>query len=177
MASKKIPQKTDSVKPVSKKVKSDTKIPKNKKVALKRRKTIGGKNEPKVNMKKTSFLISYKKNLGNVSKSCEDVGINRTTFYDWQDADEAFKKSIQEINESGIDFVESKLFELIDGAQFEAVSNNGKVVTLKQAPNTQSVLFYLKTKGRSRGYVEKLEVDHNVSGLEHVTFIIKGKDK
>lgn len=180
MSSKKIPKKINSVPSASEKVKNSTKIPLVKKNALKRTKSSETKKHnysTKLDIKKTSFLTAFKKNMGNIGKSCDDIGIDRQTYYNWLAGNELFKKAIEDINEQGIDFVESKLFELIDGAQYEAVSHNGKVVNLKQAPNTQSVIFYLKTKGKSRGYVEKLEVDHNINTMENITFIIKGKDK
>lgn len=180
MATGKLPQKTNSVKSADKKTKIGVDVPKTKKSVLNQRKSSQTKKHnfsTKLDIKKTSFLTAFRKNLGNIGKSCEDIGIDRQTYYNWLAGNELFKKAIEEINESGIDFVESKLFELIDGAQYEAVSNNGKVVTLKQAPNTQSVLFFLKTKGKSRGYVEKLEIDHNINTMENITFIIKGKDK
>jgi hypothetical protein len=139
--------------------------------------TVKKKNNTNCNIKKAAMIKALKSNLGNVSKSCDEVGIERSTHYRWFEDDAEYKKTIHDIEEANIDFAECKLRELMEGANFQAVTNKGAIVTLKSAPNPTSVNFFLKTKGRSRGYAEKLEIDHNVNNLESVQFIIKGKDK
>ena len=58
--------------------------------------------------------------------------------------DPEYKKAVEDIAEQVIDFAESALYKNV---------RDGKEV---------STLFYLKTKGRKRGYVERLDIDAKV---------------
>lgn len=90
--------------------------------------------------KKTVVIEKMKKTLGNVTASCEAAQIARTTYYDWYEKDPEFRAAIDAIAESCIDFAESSLLQQIkDG-------------------NPTSTIFYLKTKGKKRGYVETQEL-------------------
>lgn len=89
------------------------------------------------------MVEAMKKSLGIVSTACAEVGINRWTHYDWLKNDEEYKAEIESISESVIDFAESKLHQLID---------KGDVA---------STIFYLKTKGKKRGYIERTELTGN----------------
>ena len=105
----------------------------------------------KVNLK-PKMIEALKQSRGNVSSSADAVGIAPVTHYEWMKDDEEYRKAVEEIKERTIDHVESKLQELID---------NG---------DTTATLFYLKTQGRKRGYVEterkeiggKIGIDTNV---------------
>lgn len=77
------------------------------------------------------------KGYGIIATACEKVGVSRTTYYRWCNADPAFKEKADEITETQVDFVESKLLQQI---------NEG---------DTTAIIFYLKTKGKKRGYNEK----------------------
>ena len=89
---------------------------------------------------KSKAPIVYHQNAGNVSKTCQALKISRKTFYEWYNNDPIFKESIDDVNESLIDFVESKLMQLI--------TNNEVAPTI----------FFLKTKGKKRGYIETNEI-------------------
>jgi hypothetical protein len=101
----------------------------------------------------TNKSLQYKKELivamelchGIVSDACKSVGVSRVTYYDYYNNDPEFKTSIDEIDGSVLDFVEGKLFKLIEKGDVAAI------------------LFYLKTKGKRRGYIEKSEIDHTVN--------------
>jgi hypothetical protein len=71
------------------------------------------------------------------------AGVGRSTFYKWMDDDEEFRKQVQDIDNVVLDFVESKLHKQIDGG------------------NPTSTIFYLKTKGRKRGYIETKDITNN----------------
>jgi len=88
---------------------------------------------------KKVILGALEKCLGVVTQACKQAGIGRTTFYEWCKVDKEFKKQVDEIESIALDFAESQLFKNI-GAGKEA-----------------SLIFYLKTKGRKRGYCEKTE--------------------
>ena len=92
-------------------------------------------------LKKEQLLQALTKSLGIVSTACASVGMSRTTYYKYYNDDEQFKSQVDDISDIAIDFAESQLFELIKGG------------------NITAVIFYLKTKGKKRGYVEKQELD------------------
>lgn len=87
------------------------------------------------------FLIAYEKSLGVLKPACDMTGMCRKTIWEWRKKYPEFDAACHDCEETAVDFVETKLYKLInDGAE-------------------ASTIFYLKTKGRKRGYVEKHEVD------------------
>lgn len=88
---------------------------------------------------KKVVLESLEKSLGVVTTAVKQAGIARSTFYEWL-KDPEFKKQVDDIQNIALDFAESQLHKQIrDG-------------------NTSATIFYLKTKGKNRGYVERQEV-------------------
>tara|TARA_Y100000114_G_C11626672_1_gene262340 strand:+ start:221 stop:571 length:351 start_codon:yes stop_codon:yes gene_type:complete len=96
----------------------------------------------KIQHTKKALLESLEKSLGVITTACKKVGINRTTFYRYYNDDKDFKKSVDALSDVAIDFAESQLFKQI------------------QSGNPTSTIFYLKTKGKKRGYVERQEIEH-----------------
>ena len=90
---------------------------------------------------KNKMLKALEEYYGIVTTSCQSVGISRITHYRWLEEDEDYKSKVQDIKNSAIDFVESKLFDCIKGEK------------------ETSIIFYLKTIGKSRGYVPRQEID------------------
>lgn len=113
--------------------------------------TIKAQNAQKTDKKKSNFLIALKNNNGNISEACEAINIGRRTYYSWIEKDKTFKQSAEDAQESLIDLAESKLVE-----------------NIKDNDNT-SIIFFLKTKGKKRGYIEKSEVEH-VKPISEITF-------
>lgn len=108
--------------------------------------------------KKQAMINALSQTLGIVTQAVKICGISSRTHHTWTKEDEEYAFAVQEITDLAIDFAEKKLFELIDGAEKEVVTQNGKVVTIKEAPNTSATIFYLKTKGKKRGYIERQEI-------------------
>ncbi|NTV01923.1 MAG: hypothetical protein HGB04_03945 [Chlorobiaceae bacterium] len=94
----------------------------------------------KSDTRKKALLAALEKSLGVVSPACQATGINRSTFYEWYDLDAEFKKAVDEMGELALDFTETKLLKRI-----------------KDESDT-AIIFYLKTKGKRRGYIERQEV-------------------
>lgn len=94
----------------------------------------------KTDTKKKAFLQALEKNLGIVSNTAKGIGIHRSTYYDWRRTDPDFEKASDDIQEVALDFVESKLLKRISDESDTAI------------------IFYLKTKGKNRGYVERTEI-------------------
>jgi hypothetical protein len=94
----------------------------------------------KTEQHKKAILEALEKSLGVVTTSCKKVGIGRTQFYNWLNDDNEFRTKVDDIQNVALDFAESQLHKQIgDG-------------------NTSATIFYLKTKGKNRGYVERQEI-------------------
>jgi len=113
-------------------------------------------------IKKNALLEALEKSLGVVTSACKKVGVGRTTYYDWYNNDPDFKKKVDELQNVALDFAESQLHKQI--------SEN----------NTTATIFYLKTKGKQRGYTDKSELDLTSGGKSitdiKIEVIDTGKD-
>ena len=109
-------------------------------------------------LKKEQLLQALTKSLGIVSTACASVGMSRTTYYKYYNEDKDFKTLVDDISDVAIDFAESQLFELIKGG------------------NITAVIFYLKTKGKKRGYVEKQELDLGNNFPNNITVKVVSHD-
>jgi len=92
---------------------------------------------------KKAILTALEKSLGVVTTACRQVGINRTTYYKYLKEDQEFAKQVKDIENIALDFAESQLHKQISEG------------------NTTATIFLLKTKGKSRGYVERSEIVHD----------------
>lgn len=108
---------------------------------------------------KEQILEALEMHNGIVSSACASIGLARSTYYNWLNEDSLFKSSVEEIQDVAIDFVESKLMEKIKGVQVA-----GKDAVYDVPPSDTAIIFFLKTKGKKRGYVEKQEIDHTTKG-------------
>ena len=90
-------------------------------------------------------LISLYLHYGDVSKACKQLLMSRSTFYNWKRENKTFQEAVDDIEEAFLDAAESKIRQKIE---------DGDVACL---------IFYLKTKGKNRGYSEKIEVDSTVT--------------
>jgi hypothetical protein len=116
-------------------------------------------NLTKTDITKRAMIEALEKSLGIVTTACKSVNIARQTHYEWMREDEQYKEAVDGIVDIAIDFAESQLNQLMMGAKHQVVTNKGEIVEIKDAPNPSSIIFYLKTKGKKRGYVERQEVE------------------
>jgi len=121
----------------------------------------------KVDNHKKQLIEALEKYRGIVSTACKSVGLSRTTYYDYVNGDPDFAKAVEEAQEDAIDFVEGKLFEKINGITMLGKGGSGddddEDPTYTLPPSDTAIIFYLKTKGKKRGYVEKMEVENSGS--------------
>ena len=105
-------------------------------------------------IKKESILKALESSLGVVTVACKSADIPRSTYYKWLKEDEEFAKAVKDIENIALDFGESQLHKQIgDG-------------------NTSATIFFLKTKGKKRGYIERSELDLS-SGDEPIKINVK----
>jgi hypothetical protein len=97
---------------------------------------------------KKAMINALEKSLGIVTSACKAVGIARETHYRWMREDEDYSTSVKSIEDIALDFAESQLHKQI---------SNGEV---------SSTIFFLKTKGKKRGYIERQEIDTNIAPVQ-----------
>jgi hypothetical protein len=113
----------------------------------------------KTNILKNNLLEALEQSLGIVTTACKIVGCNRSTFYKYYNNDKEFRASVDELQNMTLDFVESQLHKQIkDG-------------------NTTATIFYLKTKGKKRGFVERQEIQMDGSIESKIIEWTPAKDK
>lgn len=100
---------------------------------------------------KSLLLDALEKSLGVITTACKTAQIHRSTFYKWYNEDPGFAEAVDDIENIAIDFAESNLHQKI------------------KKGDTAAIIFYLKTKGKKRGYIEKQEFD--VSNQGNITII------
>lgn len=88
---------------------------------------------------KKAVLEALEKSLGVVTTACKIAGVGRTQFYQWIKDDNEFRKQVDDVANITLDFAESQLHKQIKDGSVPAT------------------IFYLKTKGKNRGYIERQE--------------------
>ena len=94
-------------------------------------------------VRKRSMLKALEKSLGVVTTAAKAAKIDRQTHYNWMEKDPNYKAAVESIADIALDFAESQLHENM------------------RRGSDAATIFYLKTKGKRRGYVEKTEVEHS----------------
>ena len=102
------------------------------------------------------ILDVYEKKQGNVTEAAKALSITRKTFYEWLKEDVNLKEEIELIDDSLLDFAESQLRLLMRGIPKTDIE--GKLIDWIIKPDNASIMFYLKCKGKNRGYIERTEL-------------------
>lgn len=86
------------------------------------------------------IITALKENKGLLTTAARKAGVSYTTVKRYAAEFPSVKDAVLEAKESMIDFTESKLFEKISRG------------------DTACIIFYLKTQGKGRGYIERQEL-------------------
>ncbi len=98
--------------------------------------------QKRLNVRQKRFLTALRQNAAyNITKACEVSKIDRQLHYYWLKTNETYKKLFDEVSEEQIDWVETNLMKNI------------------KEGNVAAQIFFLKTRGKGRGYVEGIQVD------------------
>lgn len=122
-----------------------TKATKKKTAAKKKKPT-----EQNLTLKKATMLESLQKTLGVVSQAAELTGISRAIHYHWLEDDPNYKAAVDDIQNVALDFAESRLHKKIEGL------------------DTTAIIFFLKCKGRGRGYIERQDINNRDLTAEEI---------
>ena len=120
----------------------------------------------KTDLSKQKMLKALEKTLGVVTTAARSAEIDPSTHYAWLKSDPDYVKAVENIDEITIDFGESCLHKRM---------NEG---------SDAAIIFYLKTKAKKRGYIERSEIDFtkrtpDFSGLttEELLSVLNEKDE
>lgn len=91
---------------------------------------------------KNEYLEAYKANGGYAYAAARQVGIAYSTVRRWFEVDPEFEAIKEEIKGAQLDRAEAELFKRANTSDRDAC-----------------LIFYLKTRGKERGYYEKVEND------------------
>jgi len=85
------------------------------------------------------IIEALKESRGLLTDAAKRAGVSYSTVWQYAHNYPSVKQAVEEAKEGMLDLAESKLFHAI---------NNG---------NMTAIIFFLKTKGKERGYVERSE--------------------
>lgn len=91
--------------------------------------------------RKEAMIAALEASLGIVSTAAPKANVSRTQHYQWLRDDPEYKKAVEAVQDSVLDFAESHLYKLV------------------KEGNPAATIFFLKTKGKKRGYVERQEIE------------------
>lgn len=95
----------------------------------------------RIRLQKDMFVKELKSRLGLIMMTCEATGISHDTVKNWARTDQKFLEQISGVQEYTLDAVEQRfLKKIIDEG------------------DTTAMIFYLKTKGKNRGFSTRLEL-------------------
>jgi len=90
--------------------------------------------------KKRAMLEALEKSLGVVTTACKQAQISRDTHYRWLKEDKDYRVKCKDMENVALDFAESQLHKQI------------------MKGNPISTIFFLKCKGKKRGYIEQQDI-------------------
>ena len=83
--------------------------------------------------------------MGNVSEACKLSNISRQTYYRWKESNEQFRERCDSVPDELLDMAEHALLTEIKNKDSKG--------------HTTAYIFYLKTKGKKRGYDERHHIE------------------
>jgi hypothetical protein len=99
---------------------------------------------------KSKMIEALKSTLGVVTPAAEMIGLSRLSHYNWYNSDPKYKAQVDSIKDIALDFAESKLHQ--------SIKNGSDIATI----------FFLKTQGKKRGYIERSEIE--LDGQMNITW-------
>ena len=103
---------------------------------------------------KKAMIQALRETLSVVTPALKISGVKRTQYYNWLKDDPEFKRDVDSIKDEALDFAESQLMKNIKGEK--GVNDSGAEYYINK-PSDTALIFYLKTQGKGRGYIERVE--------------------
>lgn len=111
------------------------------------------KTIPGLNTNQSNMIEALRISVCNVSVACTKANVSRSMHYYWLTKSDIYKKEVENLKEGLIDRVESALYKnIIEG-------------------NVTAQIFFLKTKGKDRGYIETQELNFGNTPEIEIKFV------
>lgn len=112
----------------------------------------------RIRLNKIRFLSELESRMGLIMLTCKATGISHTTIQAWSNDDSEFREKLIQSSEHTLDVVEQALLKnVLDG-------------------DVTAQIFYLKTKGRNRGFGNQLAITGVNGGPVQTEQVIKISD-
>lgn len=110
-------------------------------------------------LKRKAMLEALRTCKGLVTYACQAANISRNTHYEWLKKYPEYAQAVTEIEDFVLDKIEDSSLRMIEEGKTPAMN-----------------IFYLKTKGKRRGFIEKQEIEHSTGDLTSLRNVIKDCD-
>lgn len=105
------------------------------------------------------IIDALQKTEGNISAAARALGASRVTIHKRINDSEEVKREYDSVNEASLDEAENELMALVKSGDFRAIK------------------FYLRTKGRTRGYGDQLDVTTGGETIQGSTIVVNAQGK
>jgi hypothetical protein len=106
----------------------------------------------KVRLRQEKFIEVFRKSQFNITNACRALSIRRGLIKDWCRADPDFKAELEELQDEKEDYVEDKLFQLIEAGNMPATIFASKIML--QQPNFGRRHAYVEQPQRIEGKID-----------------------
>jgi predicted DNA-binding transcriptional regulator AlpA len=108
---------------------------------------------------KKAFLADFAR-TGNVSESCENVGIGRSTVYVWQEHDDEFAAGWREAEIKATEYLETEARRRATEGTKKPVYQGGQLVGFVTEKSDTLLIFLLKARAPEK-YRENVALHHS----------------
>lgn len=95
-----------------------------------------------------------------VTHAVKAAKISRSTHYEWMRKYPEYRSAVEELDDFVLDKIENAAMRMIE-----------------EGKNPAIIIFYLKTKGKRRGFIEKQEIEHSMGDVTKIRELIKEYDE
>lgn len=106
--------------------------------------------------RKKLMIEALRKHKALVSYAAKACGVSRTIHYEWLKKDANYNKAVEEIENYVLDKIEDSSMKMIDEGKTPAMN-----------------IFYLKCKGKKRGFIEKQEIEISTGDMTSLRNLIR----
>ena len=113
---------------------------------------------------------------GVMTAAARKIGCSRHTVRRYVDEYPKVREVLEEENETNLDEGENTLIDYVRGVTTIEVDGERVTKPVDDRTRLDALKFYLRTKGRSRGYGDRIETDHSGGVAFELVYSDEAKD-